>query len=71
MSEPADDSVNWAREVIARQAAQLTRLVDDLLDVSRITLGKIRLNLAAQDLRPIVAQAIEATQTLFTGRRHL
>ena len=70
MSEPADDSINWARDVIARQAAQLTRLVDDLLDVSRITLGKITLNLAALDLGPIIAQAVEATQPLFTSRRH-
>ena len=50
MREPADDSIVWARDVIARQAAQLTRLVDDLLDVSRITLGKITLNLSALDL---------------------
>jgi len=70
MAEPTDDSINWARDVIARQAAQLTRLVDDLLDVSRITLGKIKLNMAALDLGPIIAQAIEATQTLFTSRRH-
>ena len=41
--EPADESIVWARDVIARQTAQLTRLVDDLLDVSRITLGKITL----------------------------
>src|SRR6185369_246904 len=40
---PTDDSIAWAREVIARQLRQLTRLVDDLLDVSRITRGKITL----------------------------
>ena len=68
MSAPADDSINWARDVIARQAAQLTRLVDDLLDVSRITLGKIKLNLSPLDLGPVVAQAVEATQPLFTSR---
>ena len=50
LREPADDSIVWARDVIARQTAQLTRLVDDLLDVSRITLGKITLNRSALDL---------------------
>ena len=70
LQEPGDDSIVWARDVIARQTAQLTRLVDDLLDVSRITLGKITLNRSALDLRPIVAQAVEAVQPLFTARHH-
>jgi PAS domain S-box-containing protein len=68
--EPADESLVWARDVIARQTAQLTRLVDDLLDVSRITTGKIILNRAALNLGPIVSQAVEAAQPLLTARRH-
>jgi PAS domain S-box-containing protein len=68
--EPADDSIVWARDVIGRQTAQLTRLVDDLLDVSRITLGKITLNRSALDLRPIVAQAVETAQPLLSARHH-
>ena len=70
LREPSDESIVWARDVIARQTAQLTRLVDDLLDVSRITLGKITLNRSALDLRPIVAQAVEAVQPLLTARHH-
>jgi CheY-like chemotaxis protein/nitrogen-specific signal transduction histidine kinase len=70
LREPADDSIAWAREVIARQTSQLTRLVDDLLDVSRITLGKIALNRSALDLRPIIAQAVEAAQPLLTVCHH-
>jgi len=70
LQEPGDDSIVWARDVIARQTAQLTRLVDDLLDVSRITLGKITLNRSALDLRAIVAQAVEAVQPLFTAHHH-
>jgi len=70
LSEPTDDSIVRARDVIARQTAQLTRLVDDLLDVSRITLGKIHLNRSALDLHPIVAQAVEAAQPLLTARHH-
>jgi PAS domain S-box-containing protein len=68
--EPGDDSIVWARDVIARQTAQLTRLVDDLLDVSRISLGKITLNRSALDLRPILGQAVEAVQPALTARRH-
>ena len=70
LREPADDSIVWARDVIGRQTAQLTRLVDDLLDVSRITLGKITLNRSALDLRQIVAQAVEAAHPLLTERHH-
>ena len=70
LREPADDSIAWARDVIARQTAQLTRLVDDLLDVSRITLGKITLNRSALDLRSVVAQAVEAAQPLLAARHH-
>ncbi len=70
LRETGDESIVWARDIIARQTAQLTRLVDDLLDVSRITLGKITLNRSALDLRPIVAQAVEAVQPLFTVRHH-
>jgi PAS domain S-box-containing protein len=68
--EPVDDSIAWARDLIGRQTAQLTRLVDDLLDVSRITLGKITLNRSVLDLRPIIEQAVEAAQPLLTERRH-
>jgi PAS domain S-box-containing protein len=70
LREPRDESIVWARDIIARQTAQLTRLVDDLLDISRITLGKITLNRSALDLRPIVAQAVEAVQPLVTARHH-
>ena len=70
LREPGDASIVWARDIIARQTAQLTRLVDDLLDVSRITLGKITLTRSALDLRPIVAQAVEAVQPLYTARHH-
>jgi PAS domain S-box-containing protein len=66
----ADESIVWARDVIARQTAQLTRLVDDLLDVSRITLGKINVNMVVADLRQIIAQAVESTQPLLTARNH-
>src|SRR4029434_185708 len=46
-------------EVLDRQVAQLTRLVDDLLDVSRISTGRVRLQVEPVDLRDTVRRAIE------------
>jgi PAS domain S-box-containing protein len=65
-----DDSIAWARDVIARQLAQLTRLVDDLLDVSRITRGKVTLLLTPLELTSVVAQAVETSRPLIDGRGH-
>jgi PAS domain S-box-containing protein len=48
-----------ARAVITRQVAQLTRLVDDLLDVARVTTGKIRLTREPLDLGALVARTVE------------
>ena len=59
-----------ARGVIGRQLQQLTRLVDDLLDVSRIARGGVTLHRAPTDLREIVAVAIETAQPLIAERRH-
>jgi len=61
--------VSWARDVIERQAGQLTRLVDDLLDVSRITRGKLRMKGEAMDLNVAVHRAVEAGRPLIDGRR--
>src|SRR5262249_31300146 len=47
---PSDPELQWTRDVIDRQLRHLTRLVDDLLDVSRITRGKIRLQLEPVDV---------------------
>jgi len=60
----------WARDAIARQVAQLSRLVDDLLDVSRINLGKIELRVEPVDLGAVAAQALEASRPLLADREH-
>jgi signal transduction histidine kinase/DNA-binding response OmpR family regulator len=62
--------VRWAQGVIERQVCHMVRLVDDLLDVSRLTLGKIRLSIEQISLNKVVAQAIEATQTLMDQFEH-
>jgi signal transduction histidine kinase/DNA-binding response OmpR family regulator len=54
--------LKWAREVIGRQLKQLVRLVDDLLDVSRITRGKIDLKLETLDAAAVIAAAVETSR---------
>ncbi|MFO1267382.1 MAG: PAS domain S-box protein [Rubrivivax sp.] len=57
-------------EVIARQSDHLARLVDDLLDVSRITNGKIRLELAPVEMNTLVRMAVESTRSAVRERDH-
>jgi signal transduction histidine kinase/CheY-like chemotaxis protein len=54
--------------VISRQMSHLTRLVDDLLDVSRITRGKVELVMEPTELAEIVARALETASPLFEQR---
>jgi len=70
LKESHDPDVLWCRGVIERQAIQLTRLVDDLLDVSRITLGKIKLRPEPLDLASVVARAVETSRPLIDAHRH-
>jgi PAS domain S-box-containing protein len=58
-------------DVLARQTGRLTHLVDDLLDVSRVTRGLIDLQLAPVDLVKVVERALESLQALIEERRHL
>lgn len=57
-------------DIVDRQVSQMVRLVDDLLDVSRITSGKIRLQLAPVDLADVVARAVETCAPLIDARGH-
>ncbi|MGX9220326.1 ATP-binding response regulator [Massilia varians] len=59
-----------AREVITRQVDHLAHLVDDLLDVARISEGKIVLRTEEVDLGAVVAQAIETAGPLIAARGH-
>ena len=61
-------TTQWAHDVIARQTRQLARLVDDLLDVSRITQGKITLRPQNVDLRAIVRQVAQAWKGASSAR---
>ncbi|HTW38361.1 MAG TPA: response regulator [Steroidobacteraceae bacterium] len=60
----------WTREVIERQLSSLTRLVDDLLDVSRITRGKINISREPLELGAVIAGAVETVQPLIAEKNH-
>jgi signal transduction histidine kinase/ActR/RegA family two-component response regulator len=65
-----DQTMTREREVIDRQLGHITRLVDDLLDVSRITRGKLELSRRDVDIADVVARAVEMASPLFEQRHH-
>ncbi|MEW6268394.1 MAG: alpha/beta fold hydrolase [Thermodesulfobacteriota bacterium] len=65
----SDPQLAWPRDVIDRQIDHLTRLVDDLLDVSRITRGRIELKKEVVDLVTVVGRAVEASRPLIDARK--
>ncbi len=64
-----NESLSWARDVIDRQTTHMARLVDDLLDVSRITSGKISIRKEPVGLTPIVLGTLEASRPLLEARK--
>lgn len=65
-----DAAVRWSRDVIERQVAHLSRLVDDLLDISRLTSGRIHLTREPVELAVVVDRALEASRPTIDGRQH-
>jgi signal transduction histidine kinase len=65
-----DAKLMWATDITDRQLRQLTRLVDELLDVARIGQGKIVLQSAPLELTALVAQCIDMHRPALTARRH-
>lgn len=69
-ADPTQAQSNWAREVIERQVGQMTRLVDDLLDISRITTDRLELRRECVALSTVVSTAVEVSRPLIGGRGH-
>ena len=65
----ATERVHWSG-VIERQIGHLSRLIDDLVDVSRITRGTIELQRKATDICAILSEAIDASRPLLEDRKH-
>ena len=66
----APASVGQASGIIARQARHLTGLIDDLLDVSRVTRGLVAVDRGRVEVGAVVGEALEQVQPLLASRRH-
>ena len=66
----ARQEVRQAYDIIERQVENMVRLVDDLLDVARITSGKIQLRTERIDLSAVVVRAVEGARPLIDAKRH-
>jgi len=62
--------LQWAQDVIQRQVKHMALLLDDLLDVARITQGKLELKKSQVSLTSIVAAAVEAARPLIDDKKH-
>ena len=65
-----DSLVERMGEMMGRQVAHMSRLVDDLLDVSRFTRGKVNLRIERVELADVVARAVESARPLIDARGH-
>ena len=70
MAKSESEQIRLAQAVIGRQLKQMVRLVDDLLDVGRITSGKIHMESNLVDLREAIAYAIESVEPLQLAKSH-
>jgi PAS domain S-box-containing protein len=71
-SDAADERQRkWGREVIARQVHRMSLLLDDLLDVSRITRGQLELKKDYVDLKAVVGVAVETARPLLDAKQHV
>jgi PAS domain S-box-containing protein len=68
--QPSAEELQWATSIIDRQTEHMTRLVDDLLDVSRITRGTIELRHDRVDVAAILRAAVEASGAAIERSRH-
>jgi signal transduction histidine kinase len=65
-----DPDLQWPHDIIERQVEQMSRIVDDLLDTSRINLAKLKLEKQQTDLTTIVKRAIEVARPFIDAKKH-
>ena len=70
LKSPDEPELRWAREIIERQVHQMTRLIDDLLDVSRITQDRLELRRERVVLAQVLREAVEMSRPLITQEGH-
>jgi len=64
------ETIERVREMLERQTRQMTHLIDDLLDVARVTSGKIEIRKQLVDLNKVAANAVETSTPMIQGARH-
>jgi len=67
---PPTPELQWARDVIDRQVTQMTRLIDDLMDVARITRGTFELRRHRAGLHEVIRVAVETSRPVIDASRH-
>ncbi|HEX7062170.1 MAG TPA: response regulator [Woeseiaceae bacterium] len=67
---PNETRLPWARDLLQRQLRHLKRLIDDLLDVSRITSGRVQLQREILDLKSVIEHSMDAARPLIAERSH-
>jgi len=65
-----DPQLVWAREVFERQMGQMSHLVDDLMEISRITQGRVELRRESVDLAAVMQGAVEASAAAVAAGGH-
>ena len=70
LKDPPDPQMRWGAEVIHRQVNHMSRLLDDLLDVSRISRNRLELRKEWVDLAVVIDSAIETSRPAIDARRH-
>jgi two-component system, chemotaxis family, CheB/CheR fusion protein len=65
-----EEQLEWARRVLQRQVAHMTRLLDDLLDITRITRGQLVLRTRPVSLNEVVETAVEAVSSIIDKKAH-
>jgi len=65
-----EDMQEWSKDVIGRQVKHLSRLIDDLLDVARITERKIKLRMERATLSAVIDRSVEASKHLIQEKKH-
>ena len=68
--DPDPETVRWARDIMGRQVRHMVRLVDDLLDLSRIMQGKLDLRIERCDLASVIADAVETARPVIDAKGH-
>jgi PAS domain S-box-containing protein len=61
----------WSHDVIDRQVQHMSLLLDDLLDISRVTRGRLALRLQSTDLASVIEVAVETARPAIEGKRHV